>query len=83
MERVGIEECRQILGPEACDLTDDEVSCLRESLYALAEICLEAYSSPGHPQHSVSTGSRDDQTLLPRVGGPSPAWQEPAERGAS
>lgn len=39
---LSIKRCREILGP-GCNLSDEELELLREQLYVIAEMALDAY----------------------------------------
>jgi hypothetical protein len=41
-QRLSLEECRNLIGP-SCQLSDEELEKLRDSLYGLADIVIESY----------------------------------------
>ena len=46
---LSLEQCRQILGPAGCQMTDAELENLRDQFYALADIAISAFLE----QHGV------------------------------
>lgn len=65
-----LHQCRKILGPN-CSLTDCQLDQLRDQLYALADIVVDAFCDQrtdisGHDQpSSVNVGFADALRLLP------------------
>lgn len=53
---LSLQECRKILGP-ACTLSDSQLECLREALYALADIATKTYPKPRSANTTVSLNS--------------------------
>jgi hypothetical protein len=48
-----LKRCREILGKD-CTLTDEELEMLRDQLYVIADMALDAYHAtrePGDPTH--------------------------------
>ncbi len=41
---MSLEECREILGDKAIELTDDEVVEIRDHFYWLADVCIDMAS---------------------------------------
>ena len=44
MEVVDVGRCREILGDASCALSDEDIGLIRDGLYALADMALEATS---------------------------------------
>ena len=44
MEAVDVGRCREILGDASCALSDEDIGLIRDGLYAVADIVLEATS---------------------------------------
>ena len=57
-----LEQCRKVLGPE-CKLSDSELEALRDQLYGLADIAIEAFSE----QRDQNRMNRQRKTQSPEV----------------
>jgi hypothetical protein len=45
MEQLSLERCRELIGDDGADLTDEQVQRLRRELYELAEVVADAFES--------------------------------------
>jgi len=48
---LSLQKCRSLLGPN-CELTDSQIDQLRQELYALAHIALDAYRESNRPANN-------------------------------
>jgi hypothetical protein len=56
---LSLQKCRLLLGPN-CELTDSQIDQIRQELYALAHIALDAFRDCNQP-------AQDDKSPLPHV----------------
>jgi hypothetical protein len=56
-----IKRCREILGAD-CKLTDEEVEALRDQLYVVAEVTLDAFPSKAKTEADAAGPDTEDGT---------------------